>query len=71
MFRRSNDLRRRVVDFINQGNNKSLAVRTFKIARQSVYDWLNLDEVGELEVVRPLKPIEPNLKHLPFTLLCY
>jgi transposase len=64
MFRRSNDLRRRVIDFIKQGNSKSAAVRLYKIARQSVYDWLKLDEVGVLEVVRPPKPIEPNPKHL-------
>lgn len=63
MFRRSNDLRRRVVEYIKSGNSKSQAIRVFKIARQTVYDWLKLDEIGELEVVRPPKAIEPKPKH--------
>ena len=63
MFRHSNDLRTRVISFIQKGATKSLAVKTFNLARQTVYDWISLEKLGLLEVVRPPKPIEPKVKY--------
>ena len=48
MFRRSNDLRLRVVEYVKNGASKTSAVKLFKVARQTIYEWLELDKKGEL-----------------------
>jgi transposase len=53
MSRHSNDLRQRAVDFVKQGNTKTDAIKIFKIARQTLYDWLKLDKLGKLTTVKP------------------
>jgi len=50
MNRHSNDLRVRAVKYA-KAHNKSKAVKVFKVARQTIYDWLKLDSEGKLENV--------------------
>lgn len=38
----SEDLRRRVVDFVHQGGSKAEAARRFNVSRGRVYAWLSL-----------------------------
>jgi transposase-like protein len=37
----SEDLRKRVIDFVQKGGSKSEACRRFKVSRWCVYNWLN------------------------------
>ena len=39
------DLRERVVAFISDGGSKSEAIRTFKISRDTIYRWLNAEDL--------------------------
>lgn len=50
MNRHSNDLRIRVVKHAKL-NGKLKTAKLFKIARQTVYDWLELDRQGKLKEV--------------------
>lgn len=50
MNRHSNDLRVRAVKYAKT-HNKSKAAKVFKIARQTIYDWLKLDSEGKLEEI--------------------
>lgn len=52
MSRHSNDLRQRVVDYFNKGNLKTVTARTFKISRQTLDNWLELDKQGKLTEVK-------------------
>lgn len=52
MKRHSNDLRIRAVKFVKEGNSKSSAIKIFKIARQTIYDWIKLDSKGKLTEIR-------------------
>lgn len=38
----SEDLRKRVIDFVRAGGSKSQAAKRFNISRSSVYNWLGL-----------------------------
>jgi transposase len=49
MFRYSNDLRHKVIDFLKSGNTKAETLRVFKIAKQTLYDWIKQDSLGTLE----------------------
>ena len=48
MKRHPNELRTRVVNFVKEGNSKSSAIKIFKIAKQTIYDWIKLDSNGKL-----------------------
>jgi transposase len=50
MNRYSNDLRIRAVKYAKT-HSKSDTLKAFKIARQTLYDWLKLDVQGKLEDV--------------------
>lgn len=52
MSRHSNDLRQRVVDYFNKGNLKTVTARTFKISRQTLDNWLELNKQGKLTEVK-------------------
>ena len=39
------DLRRRVVDFVNEGGTKAEASRRFKVSLWCVYDWFKRDDL--------------------------
>jgi len=39
------DLRERVLSFLSDGGSKSAAVRTFKVSRDTIYRWLNADDL--------------------------
>lgn len=41
----SEDLRERVVDFVNAGGGKTEAARRFGVSRGSVYHWLGLESL--------------------------
>ena len=38
------DLRKRVLDFINNGGSKVAAKRTFGISRRTIYNWLETQD---------------------------
>ena len=43
------DLRRRVVEAVKSGMSKSKASRTYQICKQTVYNWLELENTtGDL-----------------------
>ena len=44
----SQDLRERVVAFVEAGGSKSEAARRFNVSRWCVYDWMSLKEPTEL-----------------------
>ena len=48
------DLRKKVVSFVSDGGSKSEAVRLFKISRDTLYRWLNAED---------LKPKKHSLRH--------
>lgn len=48
MKRHPNALRTRVVEFVKANKSKVLASKTFKVARQTVYEWMRLDSLGSL-----------------------
>lgn len=39
------DIRSRVVDYVAQGGSKSSASRIFKVGRQTIYNWLNSEDL--------------------------
>ena len=39
------DLRKKVLSFVSDGGSKSEAVRLFKISRDTLYRWLNADDL--------------------------
>ncbi len=39
------DLRKAVVDYVNEGNKKTEAARIFKVGRQTVYRWLGMPDL--------------------------
>lgn len=44
------DLRKRVIDSINNGMNTTEAARVFNVARRTIYDWKNLQkQTGSLK----------------------
>ena len=40
----STDLRKRVLDFINNGGSKAAAEQTFGISRRTIYNWLEAED---------------------------
>jgi transposase len=43
----STDLREKVIKYIEAGGKKGEASRTFRICRQTIYNWLKLKEEGD------------------------
>ena len=40
------DLRKRVVEYVNDGGQKTEAVRLFKVSRKTIYNWLKRDDLS-------------------------
>ena len=40
IMRYSSDLRKRVLDFVNNGGSKAEASRTFSVSRKVIYNWM-------------------------------
>ena len=56
MSRYSNDLRQKVVDYVNNGGKKLTASKLFNIARETIKSWCKLDIKNDLFKVIPRKP---------------
>ena len=52
----STDLRKRVLDFINNGGSKAAAKRTFGISRRTIYNWLETQDPLAREKPGPKPP---------------
>ena len=52
----STDLRKRVLDFINNGGSKTAAKRTFGISRRTIYTWLETQDPLACEKPGPKGP---------------
>ena len=52
----STDLRKRVLDFINDGGSKAAAKRTFGISRRTIYNWLETEDPLASEKPGPKGP---------------
>jgi transposase len=48
MSRHSNDLRERVIQYYKEVKSKTKTIKVFKIARQTIYDWITKEEKGDL-----------------------
>lgn len=55
-MRISNDLRKRVIDFIANGGSKAEAARRFKVSRRSIYNWLKAEDPYTYDKPGPRKP---------------
>ena len=56
-MRYSNDLRKRVLEFIEEGGGKSQAARRFRVSRASIYNWLNMDDASVSRRTGPREPM--------------
>ena len=63
-MRYSNDLRKRVLEFIEEGGGKSQAAQRFRVSRASIYNWLNMDDASVFQRTGPREPRKLNLKAL-------
>ena len=52
----STDLRKRVLDFIDDGGSKATAERTFGISRRTIYNWLEAENPLTYERPGPKGP---------------
>ena len=52
----STDLRKRVLDFINNGGSKVAAERTFDVSRRTIYNWLEAEDPLTCEKPGPKGP---------------
>ena len=55
-MRCSQDLRKRVLDFVLESGNKEEAARRFQVSRASVYNWLSKEDGLSYERPGPRKP---------------
>ena len=55
-MRYSTDLRKRVLDFINNGGRKATAERTFGVSRRTIYNWLEAKDPFSYEKPGPKGP---------------
>ena len=44
LMRYSTDLRKRILDFINNGGSKAAAERTFGVSRRTIYNYLEAED---------------------------
>ena len=54
----STDLRKRVLDFIDNGGSKAAAKRTFGVSRRTIYNWLEAADPFACEKPGPKGPRE-------------
>lgn len=52
----STDLRKRVLDFIDNGGSKAAAERTFRVSRRTIYNWLAAEDPFAAEKPGPKGP---------------
>ena len=52
----STDLRKRVLDFIDNGGSKAAAKRTFGVSRRTIYNWLDAEAPFAAEKPGPKGP---------------
>ncbi|MYH83460.1 hypothetical protein F4141_22500 [Candidatus Poribacteria bacterium] len=52
----STDLRKRVLDFINDGGSKAAAERIFCVSRRTIYNWLEAEDPFALQKPGPKGP---------------
>ena len=52
----STDLRKRVLDFINEGGSKAAAERTFSVSRRTIYNWLEAEDALAYQKPGPKGP---------------
>ena len=52
----STDLRKSVLDFINNGGSKAAAERTFRVSRRTIYNWLEAEDPFAREKPGPKGP---------------
>lgn len=55
-MRYSNDLRKRVIDFIEAGGSKAEASRRFQVSRRCIYNWLEATDPFTYEKPGPRNP---------------
>ena len=55
-MRYSSDLRKCVLDFINNGGSKAEAERTFSVSRRTIYNWLEAEDPFAYEKPGPKGP---------------
>lgn len=57
MPRYDNKFRQKVINYLKSDDkpSKSKVIKTFQIARQTFYDWIELDRQGKLFTVKPKK----------------
>jgi putative transposase len=48
MTRYSNDLRKKVIEYIKLGNSKQNAIKIFNISRDTLFKWIKLDIENKL-----------------------
>lgn len=56
------DLRRRVVDYINQGHSREEAAKVFQVGVRTVYRWLaraKSNQLAETKAAKPWKKLDP------------
>ena len=70
-MRCSIDLRKRVLEFVENGGSKSEAARRFTVSRASVYVWLNSKEALTYKLPGPKKPRKLDLEALRADVLEY
>ena len=63
-MRHSIDLRKRVLQFIEEGGSKTQAARMFKVSRASIYTWLNMEDVSAFQRPGPRNPRKLELEAL-------
>ncbi len=61
MFRHGNDLRVRVIEFLEKGNTKSKTAEVFNIAKQTLYSWISLQKEHKLLEVKQYTSIRSKL----------
>ena len=59
----STDLRKRVLDFINNGGSKAAAERTFCVSRRTIYNWLKAEDPFACEKPGPKGPRHMLIPH--------
>ena len=42
------DLRKKVIEYLKKGKSKVEASKVFGVTRQTIYNWIRLEEKGEL-----------------------
>ena len=56
IMRYSSDLRKRVLDFVNNGGSKAEASRTFSVSRKVIYNWMAAEAPFTYEKPGPRGP---------------